>query len=406
MGNYKEQLSQQLLALSQAIPTLDDESLCTGMLDTCSGLMAVLCAHLPTDNLDIDSAEDIASCLDDLQTQMNRLATATSSAACLQVSTDNIRLMQEQVQLTQALTQREQAAKTALPGLTAQNNALAVTVDGLEAAYTLQMELHNTLLNQQEEYSDTKRQELENTNNVLMTQIAQKKQRIVQLEQARAENDLALQALQAQIDTMPDEQQLVAAYDEKKTYLDRLTRANVECSLQKQNEVSNQIYELEKSVRKLEADMGILQRRKAELESAKTQVQTQQGQFETDFIEKLRGAMDDLKSIMTNHRQALNQLKDDADALQESIDQCNVIYQNYRFLFHSIHDPLEAIAKASDIEYENLKKYLDIRVSDKISGLKANIERDLGELGNIIDSCREAVSLDQQNLHHKVFVAG
>lgn len=403
MSNYKQQISTQLNALGRAVPSLGDDEIYAGILDTCSGLVSVLRSNLSSVELDRDAVEELASCLDSLQSQMNGLATAAGNASCLTVSTDHVHRLETAVKEAAELTKKEQDAMNALPQLMQSNKLLEAQVQELEQRYTQQQTLNTSLHNKLEEFSEENRKTLEDKNTELLTTIAEKQQQFNALTNTQTEYTTKIASLDSDIANLPTEQQWVAEFDKKTAYLERLKKAKVECSPEKQNDLQNEIYELEKTVLKLESDMDVLKKRFNELMSAKTSIETEKGAFETDFIEKLQTAMDDLKNIMTSHKASLNKLKDDAEALKTSIDECDVVYRNYQFMFNTTRNPLEAIAKASSVEYANLKKYLDINVSDRITELKNNIDRDLKELGSIIDECREATALDQKVLHRKIF---
>ena len=67
MSNYKQSIARQLIALGNAVPSLGDEDLFTGVLDTCIGLVSVLSGNLQSIKLDANNLGDLASCLDGLQ---------------------------------------------------------------------------------------------------------------------------------------------------------------------------------------------------------------------------------------------------------------------------------------------------------------------------------------------------
>ena len=149
--------------------------------------------------------------------------------------------------------------------------------------------------------------------------------------------------------------------------------------------------------------MTLLKARKEELDSAKTEIETEKGVFETDFIQKIENAMDDLKNHMRSHREVLNGVKDDATELKKHIDECNVIYKNYCFMFDTNKTPLEAIAKASKTEHKELTQHFDINKSDYVKELRQEIENKLSELDRVIAECTKAITADQKLLEKRAF---
>lgn len=399
----KNIIVSQLDAASKMIQSTEGTELYTGILDVCGELVNLVCSQLNCNDIDGENVKDITSCMSYIGKGLEGISKTAGQTECLKVNTQAIEKLAKAVSEHKELIEKEQNAKRELEIIEGEIKDLKPRAEKLEKDFKFQAGLKDSLEKSIEQYDDDKIKELEERNNELISDFAVRQLRCQELEEKQKEHIKKLDELDKKIENLPDEQRLVKEFDEKNAEYTRLLTAKEDCSEEKQLELSEKIAEIEDDVNKLEVAMKILKSRKEELDSAKTKIETEKGIFETDFIQKIENSMDDLKNHMRSHRDVLNGVKDDATELKKHIDECNVIYKNYCFMFDTNNTPLEAIAKASKTEHKELAKNFDINKSDYVSELKEEIENKLKELDGIIAECTKAITTDQKLLKVRAF---
>lgn len=402
----KNIISQQLGAISKGIQSLDGTELYINVLDTCGELVNIVAEQICCDKMDNESVKDIAACVSFIGKGLENISKSSCEADCLKVNVDSVDKLEKAVAERKELIEKERKAREELVVVEAVIETLRPKVEQLENAYKDRSSFKQTLERTLEDYSEEKMEALEKNVAELTQMLAEKQSEHQALLDKKEDHESKIKALEEEIAKYPTEQQLVEAYDKKSAEFKRLLTAKEECSEDKQIELNEEILKIKKDVDKLEAAMTLLRHTKEEIDGAKTKIETEKGVFETDFVEKLTGAMDDLKNNMATHRETLNKLKDDALELKKHIAECDEIYKNYTFLFDACKTPIKAISKATKTEYEELTKTYDIKKSEYVTELTNDIESKLKELGDIITVCVKATTVDQKALQKKAFEKG
>lgn len=402
----KNIISQQLGAISKGIQSLDGAELYINVLDACGELVNIVAEQICCEKMDNESIKDIAASMSFIAKGLENISEASCNADCLKVKVDSVEKLEKAVVERKELIEKERKAKEELVVVDAVIETLRPKVEQLENAYKERSNFKETLERTLEDYSEEKMEALEKNVTELTEMLAERQSEHQALVEKKEEHESKIKALEDEIAKYPTEQQLVEAYDKKSAEFKRLLTAKEECSEDKQIELNEEILKIKKDVDKLDAAMTLLRNTKEEIDGAKTKIETEKGVFETDFVEKLTGAMDDLKNNMSTHRETLNKLKDDALELKKHIAECDEIYKNYTFLFDTCKVPIKAISKATKTEYEELTKTYDVRKSKYVTELTDDIESKLNELGDIISVCVKATTIDQKALQKKAFEKG
>ncbi len=403
---YKNIIANQLDAASKTIQSFDGTELYIGLLDVCGELANMVSSQLSCKDIDNEVAKDITARMTYIDKSLVTIAKTTMQTDCLKVSTESIDELNSAIAQQEDLLKREQNAKKQLEEINPQIETLKPEVEKLEGEFKIQEAFKETLEKNIEQFSEENFKAITEENEKLTQTLAKKKKEHDDLIDKQKNHQSNIAELDKKIAQLPTEAQLVKAYDAKMAEYNRLLTAQEECSVEKQLEIQEEISNILGEVSKLEDDMKILKDKKVELDKTKTNIETEKGDFETDFIDKLNAAMDDLKNRMESHRDTLNVLKEDAITLKEHIAECDEISKNYRFMFDATKTPLEAIAKASKTEYTELAKNFDINQSEYVRELKADIEKKLAELDQVVQKCTAATTVDQQLILKKAFEKG
>ena len=400
----KDGIVAQLGSISKMMQTLDGVDLYINVLDVCGGLVNILSSQITYTEVDSEGVKDIISCMGYIGKGLESISKTVGQAECLKVSTEAIENLAKAVSNKKELTEKEQNASEQLKDIEKNIKVLEPIVDDLEKKYRFKSEFKASLEKNLEQFSEDKIKKLKDENTTLTGELAQKQAEHQKLVDEKKKYQKKIKDIENKILALPQEAELVRAYDEKEAEYKRLLNAREDCSEEKQLEILEKIGEIEHDTNELTEAMKILKNRKEEIDKAKTKVETKKGVFETDFIEKIEKAMDDLKNHMRTHRNALNRVKEKALELKQHIGECDEIYKNYTFMFETDKTPLEAIAKASKTEYEQLAKHFDINKSEYVQNLRQNIERDLSNLEKVISECTKATATDQQSIITKAFI--
>ena len=399
----KKTIATQLETASQVIQYVDGAELYTSILDVCGGLLHLVSTGLDSKDVNDESLKDIDASMKYIGSNLKAITNTVVNSDTLKVSTDSIDGLTKAISEHSGLLAREEDARKELLSISSAIEHLKPTVEALETNYKSQCAQKESLEKSLSEFSEEKINELVDKNNLLINELVSKQSKYEALVKNNEEYRNKHNDIDRKIADLPTEQQLVLEFDKKQSEYKRLLNAKEECSEEKQLEISEKIAEIEKNVNSLLESMTLLRNRRDELNSAKTKIDTDKGIFETAFIKEIEKNMDDLKNHMRVHRERLNKVKNDSEELKKHIEECDEIYKNYRFMFDTANSPLDAIVKASKIEYAELAKCFDINKSNHVKALKNDIEDKLNELDTIIDECLKAISLDQQSLRNKAF---
>lgn len=400
----KKMIASQLNAASNVIQNAEGVELYTGILDVCGGLIHLIADRSYINKLSPDDLKDLSVSLNLIGKDLGSISDASAQTDCLKVNTQAIEKLEEALEDQKKLIQEKKHAEETLPAIEAAIAVLKPQAENLRKQYNDQEALKNSLEKTIEDCSAEKIEALRAENEFLAAEYSKLFETFSTLDDKRKANEETMQKLEAEIAKLPTEQELVKAYEEKKSELAKLQNAKTECCEEKQQELQNLIHDLHKEVEHLNEQMKILDQRKRNIEEAKTTIETEKGIFETNFIQKLEESMDDLKTNMATHMEKLNELKEAGKELKQHIEECDKIRKEYTFMFDTDNNPLEAIAMIIGMkEYKELSEHFDITKSEHVKELQKDIEEKLAELDQIVSDCTAVVSRDQKTLMNSVF---
>ena len=415
MGTNYNMIARQLQMLASALPTMAEEDLLPAVLDACDGLLAEIQRRSPP----IDQMDDVeraqlmggyGNIFDRVESFAQKAEDALGVEKTRRALTAGILKMEDlqrkQIELDEKLNEVRQ--KTAY--LDGEIKSLQPRVETAQQEYHNLQAVHNGLLLMQEEFSPEKIEAQRKSNSELLQQVTKQNLELNSLQAEEKKQQAGLDQIRRditdtknRIEAIPEEHfRLLQEYEQKQAYLERLQRAQQDCSPEKQQALAEKIAKLQPVTENLEAEMGQLQNHYDRLSRAKTELDQQNQILETNLLELLEESMGELNLVMADHRRELFAVKQQADEYQQSLDECRDIRRGYSDWFGADRVQLNAMLAALD-RRENLQLSgsLNVRCQNKVRKLFGQVESNLEELDRILKACAVASRKDQADIERK-----
>lgn len=186
-------------------------------------------------------------------------------------------------------------------------------------------------------------------------------------------------------------------YKELEALQYELQKAEIEYSIERQTELQKNIDELTPVVEENKVATEILQNRKESLEKQNIKYDSERHTLTTDLIGIVTESLEQLKSIINEHAEFLNETETTAKTLAENLDKCQKKRDEYRHWFDAVVTPLEAMmTEVGQPESTELRKTLNINQLQSIKTYMEEIRRDLMNLDHILSRCAVAAQKDLQ----------
>lgn len=371
-------ISEQLKAFADGIETVDKEELCGAMLDISGALVGFVNDKVKKEGTTVEEIDEIIASVANLGTGITEITTSVRASPAINVAEMN--------KILHGIHNASEDAKKIAYEIEKLEPDVKKRKAQKECDEAKIAEYRDLLAN---DLSDAEIKRKEDERLRLFNDVTQKQATI-------AETEKSIEELKKKIASLPNEQKIVAEYDELKKQHVRLKNASRECSIEKRTQLRNDIAELEKKLKSGEDEKKKLEEMKEKLEKASTHYDNERLSFESDFIKLLIDRMDSLKMLMKTHADNLAGIEAEGKQILDGVAKCEQIRMDYAFMFETYNKCIEKMSDATGMDYENLRKTMDASKSERVEKLKKALEDGLKELEVIIKECREAVGKDQE----------
>lgn len=411
----KHGLKQQIKAQAEAMTTLEGGQLCQSIVDTCNAMLGVV-GSVSVEQIDEMELQDLQAGYLSLaqmivqfyQTMGNRGGAASGEQVHAGVLAD---LQAQQEKITRAQTQLEKD-KQELEKLKADNASVQAEINKYEDERKQQEQIRESLTAMLKNCSSEVIQQQRAENDALLVTLNVSKSTLAELQEKEKELiteskkvTFEISQVEASIQGIPEEnKRLLEEYEEKQELLDKLRKAEVDCSEEKQKELQDKIEELIPVVEKLESAYETLSNRLEDLEQQNTYYSSENQTLSTNVLEKVQAALRDLDKIVTEHKEILEAVKKQADTLSDNVKNCDEMRMEYADWFDVNETPLEAMIKRleySEEESQQLRESLNPISINQVKRLMKEVHVNLEQLDKIAANCVVAIRKDQKELLKK-----
>lgn len=417
----KKKLRKQLEAQAKQMESQDGTVLLESILSTCGALLRVagtLAADTPGPASEsvyanyLSMAQRITAFYDSSQAQ-----TETAGAV---PGTEALRAMLEYVQTQQkqaaARQEKADALQRQYAEISARNNSLEEQIEKQKREIGLQNDVEAGLKALLEEFAkerlDTQekinRQKEENAS--LLSEVTAGKGELEKLETTCAElagqrDSIAagIARVQVEIQQIPREiSQLLDQYKELEGYLGELQTAETECSLEQQELLRQEIERLTPVVEEYQVATDTLRNRLSSLEGQKIRYDREKRQLATNVTEVIQEAMTDLKSLLQEQESFLDETERTANALSQSILDCQKKRSEYSNWLDADETPLTAMMAIVGLpEGERLRETLDVGQISEVQTTFAQMRQHLEHLDQLLGRCAAAAQEDLKRIRQR-----
>ena len=284
-----------------------------------------------------------------------------------------------------------------------------------------QINEYKTMLESEERLGERLRAQLEScspdiieikktANQQLLLQVASRTQELEDLNkkagELKDENERTardVQDMQALIDALPRENaQLYEQYQGLKTLLGELQKAEIECSVERQQELQAQINALTPVVGELQVAVDTLSNRINSLNEQQIIYDEKKQRLSTTVLELIEDSLEDLEGILIEHEASLLKIKETADTLAFKISECQKIREEYKNWFDVYISALEAMIAALEYpENVSLRETLDVGQVSAIRGMMEQTGRNLEALDQILSKCAQTAQVDLERIRRR-----
>lgn len=247
-------------------------------------------------------------------------------------------------------------------------------------------------------------------NEILLVELTEKKRELEkqkkqqeQLEREKSRLLEEIKKIEEEIEALPEENKTLLRQKEEKTeLLEKLQKAQSECSTEEQQKLQEQIDKLIPEVETLQTTCKELSERLEGLKSQQTRYDSEKQILSTNVLELVNEALSGLQKALGEHAETLNQVKNRADELSSKVKECDRIRKEYRDWFETDKTPLDAMKEALEQpEFANLQQSMDLSQTETVKKLMTQIRHDLNQLDGIVEKCVAAIRLDQIALERR-----
>lgn len=413
-------LSRQLSSLAENLSQLQGEDLVMTLLDTCT-MLVDMATEQSTQLITLDSSakDRVLPVYVDLSTVFAGSVDSVSSQGEQSVSMEDnenllsakLRVLKEEKEKQVELMAQIEDTNRKLQIVRKQNEALKANCDTLQSQYDDLLTVASAIENQLKELTPELIKEHEKTNEELLKEFLTRQQEVTQLKIEKDdlvkkidEYNKDIDRIKADIGALPEEdKQLHKEYSELSAQLEAIQQAQINCSEEEQLKLKDKISELTPIVNELKTDFDELSATYEKLKEHKVEYDEQKCQVYGFIYSELNEIIKVTASILKDYRDELDVVKGQADTLNNSLDECNKLRNQYANWFDGIRPPLEEMLAAFKLdEHAKLRETLDINQSNRIQTLFSEVKERLFELDNILSICNKAATADQKILEGRV----
>ncbi|MCR4642132.1 MAG: hypothetical protein K5697_08905 [Lachnospiraceae bacterium] len=195
---------------------------------------------------------------------------------------------------------------------------------------------------------------------------------------------------------------LAREIEEKKKVLQPLQEENTRLVQEKQKVVEEtevvkaSLESIPENLKKLQEDYHALEERLGELMRAEVCCSAD---WQKALLDLISSSMDDLRSVLTDHENFLNQTEETAIKLAESLESCRTKREEFSHWLDADKTPLEKMMDAlGQPGNKQLSETLDFRKVAEVKKLLEETQKDLERLDDILSSCSIAVKEDVEKI--------
>ena len=264
-------------------------------------------------------------------------------------------------------------------------------------------EAQRTLQKMMETCSKEKIDAQKAVNQALAQQFAQDSRALEELEKEQVNLTEEIRQTEETIAGLPQRnKELLQTWEEKQALLERIRKAQVECSPERQVEMQREIERLSPMVEENQQAVTVLNDRLNDLKEQFVHYDRERQILSTNVLDLWEQSMGDLQTTIADHEGELNKIRATADTLNERLMNCLETRQQYREWLDADSTPLEAmIVAVGRPESEELRKDLDPGRIGQVRQLQTEVEERLRALDAILQTCAGAVRLDQEALNKR-----
>lgn len=417
----KKKLRKQLEAQAKQMESQDGAEMLESILSTCSALLRAA-GTLATDTPGpvsksvyanyLSMAQKIAAFCDSYQAQIEDPGTVPEPEA--------LRAMLEDIQTRQkraaACQEEANALQRQYAEVSAQNKSLEEQIEHQKQEIRSQKDVEAGLKALLEEFTQERvatqekinEQKAENAG--LLSEVTAGKGELEKLETECAaltgqRDNIAAEIarVQAEIQQIPQETVgLLEQYKELEGYLEELQAAETACSPEQQALLRQEIERLTPIVEEYQVAADTLRNRLSSLESQETRYDREKHQLATNVIEVIQEAMMDLRGLLREQEDFLNETERTANALSQSILDCQKKRSDYSGWLDADETPLTAMmAIVGHPESERLRETLDVGQITEVQAAFTQIRQHLEHLDWLLEKCAAAAKEDLKRIRQR-----
>lgn len=404
----KQRLKKQLEQQANQMLTLNNEELLESILASCSGLLRMAEEIMPKKLSEPMSSDVYVGYL----SLAKRITSVYEKHFATMESQNRFAFeeFQEVLETVQAKQGEANKAKSEYEEAKVNCEMLQRQIDTYKAETESEKQLEASLQKLLKEYSPEKLQAQKEINEQMFSDVTEQKQAFKTLQQQKDELEEEQKKLkreifetQTQINALPSENaQLLAKYKELSQNLEELKQAEIECSVEKQQELQAKIDALLPTVQELQVTTEMLSNRLDSLQQQQLSYDTSKQQLSTNIVEVVQDALSDLKKALNEHEEVLKATEETAQNLASRLLACQKKREEYQHWFEADKSPLEAMmANLNHTENEMLRKTLDIGQISSVKSMMTQTQRNLEALDKLLAKCASASQKDFEKIKQR-----
>lgn len=390
----KKVVLSQLKDVSQKIESSQGIELDTILIGVCAGLVNLVAEDMPVTVAGSSSMTDVIDNIMYLDNSLCKLSRKVGDCECITKISESAKIIDEESKIYLDLIKREESIEAEREEIDQAKVKLIVLTDDYETAKMTNEALQSEINKIPESMIEELKKRNENLESELTDLESTKKSMEENIERHKADIEKVKEEKNS---LSEEEQEYLAELETKRNLLSEAREYNEDNYITLKNENATLRDDIERYKANIEATKETINILRPEKETLINDF----GVVKTEFVDNLLKKMSELKELMNEKVNELNEIKDHAEAIKKGIDECNEIREKYSFMVDTDRVFIDAVAKASKMPDSELSKYYDITRSEYVQELIKAIEDKIDELDSIIYECNKAASVDQRDLNEK-----
>ena len=395
----KKKLKRQLEQEADNLLKLDGNDLVISLISTCNALLKASSSSLEEKNV----PDEVYAVYMSIAESVKGFYDSYSN-----INEDN----SNDAEMFRALIEEVQAKQSKSDELTEQislvkksNDELKKLVDKNKKSLQEQKDIRDSLNKMLQDCTAEMIDEQKKKNDEVLESLNQQKKKLsdladqkTQLLDDKLKTENAINEIEMSIKEIPEEHAVLRnKYKELESLLKELKEAEVEYSPDKQAELQKEIIDLTPIVEENKVATEVLLNQKDSLSKQNTKYDCEKKILTTDLIEIITESLEQLKCILKDQSEFLDNTEMTAKTLAENVAKCQKKRDDYKHWLDVVETPLEAmITRLGLPESGELRKTLNINQVQTVKNSMEEIRRNLIKLDNILAVCASATQKDLQ----------